>query len=362
MNKTSNVMNEMEASMSSSTVLSSSWLEQFAASRAAFPIGMEQFTSSTAPASSPREASPKPSLTSASPEPKLSPISGENTKQFLCNQCGYMATSKGSLTQHIQYIHDTEKKYNCTECEFKSKQKNDLKRHVDTVHNGEKHFFCSECGFQTGKKSNLKVHIESVHEGKRHFCNQCGYQATTEGHLNRHKRSSHNATYHCELCNFQSLQKIDVIKHKYAIHEGQKFYCDLCDYQASRRTHLKKHHERQHSEMTYSCELCEFETKASADFRTHLRVEHNQINSEVKRFPCSDCDYIAARKTHLKSHQQRKHSSQGQEFNEHDDDDNTSFSQIPDQDKENSILDDLKDFDPCINCGLLVFSIITANK
>ena len=177
---------EMESSMSSSTVLSASWLEQFAGTRAVFPNGMEPFASPTAPTFSAMEASTKPSLksgspelkvfqqfaasraalpigivpfasstgptalameaspipplTSASPEPKVSPVSSENSKQFLCFQCGYMATSKGSLTQHIQYIHDTEKKYNCTECEFKSKQKNDLKRHVDTVHNGEKHF------------------------------------------------------------------------------------------------------------------------------------------------------------------------------------------------------------------------------
>ena len=80
-------------------------------------------------------------------------------RKYLCNLCGFMAASKGSLNQHIQYIHTTEKKYNCTRCEFKSRQKNDLKRHVDTVHNGIKQFFCSECGYQTGKKSNLKIII-----------------------------------------------------------------------------------------------------------------------------------------------------------------------------------------------------------
>ena len=69
-----------------------------------------------------------------------SPHSNKQNKDYLCKQCGYMATSKGYLTQHIQYIHDTEKNYNCTECRFKSRQTNDLKRHVDTVHNGEKHF------------------------------------------------------------------------------------------------------------------------------------------------------------------------------------------------------------------------------
>ena len=163
-------------------------------------------------------------------------------------------------------------------------------------------------------------------------------------------------TYHCQFCDFQSLQKIDVVKHKHAIHEGQNFNCDFCDYQASRRTHLKKHQERHHSEMTYFCELCQYETKATADFRAHLKVEHNQINSEVKRFPCSDSDYIAARKTHLKSHQQRKHTSQGQQFNEDDDNDNSSFQQIADQEKEDSMFADLKDFEPCINCGLLVES------
>ena len=214
-----------------------------------------------------------------------------------------MATSQFSLTGHIQHIHGIEKKYACIQCEFKAHHPSDLKRHVDTVHSEEKQFFCNHCGFQTGHKNNLKVHIESVHEGKRHLCNQCGYQATTEGHLNRHKRSVHNATYHCELCTFQSIKKIDLIKHKYANHEAQKFYCNLCDYQASRKIHLRKHQERIHSEKTYSCELCDFEAKMNTDLKNHIKL----IHLGGIKFPCHQCEYQASRKTTLKIHQQRKH-------------------------------------------------------
>jgi KRAB domain-containing zinc finger protein len=195
--------------------------------------------------------------------------------------------------------------------------------------------------------------VESVHEGKRHTCDQCGYQATTEGHLKRHKKSVHNATYNCEFCEFQTLQKLELIRHKYANHEGQKFQCNLCDYQASRRTHLKHHQERLHSEKKYSCQLCEFESKTNIELKKHIRAAHNKLKPGEKKFTCNLCDYVAAKKIHLKSHHQQEHFLPEKIPDEDYEEKHKTQSQISDLDLDVNTLADFKNFDPCLDCGIL---------
>ena len=45
----------------------------------------------------------------------------------------------------------------------------------------------------------------------------------------------------CDLCDFQATKKGHLIKHKNAIHEGERYICDLCDYQAVDKRSLRKH-------------------------------------------------------------------------------------------------------------------------
>ena len=81
--------------------------------------------------------------------------------------------------------------------------------------------------------------------------------ASTEGHLKRHNKSVHLSTY-------QSLQKMDLIKNKYSIHEGQNSFEIFVTIKLQEKNHLKRHYERINTEKTCPFELSEFESKVNS--------------------------------------------------------------------------------------------------
>ena len=70
-----------------------------------------------------------------------------------------------------------DKEYLCSQCEYKATQKGTLGRHIKSVHEGQK-FQCPQCEYKTTWKGQLQIHIKSIHEGQKFQCPQCEYKAT----------------------------------------------------------------------------------------------------------------------------------------------------------------------------------------
>ena len=120
----------------------------------------------------------------------------------------------------------------------------------------------------------------------------------------------------CDLCDFQATGKGHLIKHKNAIHEGEKYICDLCDYQAVDKRSLRKHQlslhdtlktgrrntKSAHGGKTYLCDSCSYQTPNKGHLNKHQRSIH-----QGERYPCDSCQYQAPEKGSLSRHEKTKH-------------------------------------------------------
>ena len=52
-------------------------------------------------------------------------------------------------------------------------------------------YACNQCDYQATHPGTLTRHIQSVHEGVKYACSQCDHQATTQSHLKKHFQRKH---------------------------------------------------------------------------------------------------------------------------------------------------------------------------
>lgn len=107
----------------------------------------------------------------------------EETKDYLCSECGYMASTKKAFTDH-QRIHsdDPGPKARCTICE-KEMLASSYKIHMLRMHGEAKHP-CDTCGQRFTVRSDLMRHINTIHSTLRPYdCDLCGEKFVTSDAL-----------------------------------------------------------------------------------------------------------------------------------------------------------------------------------
>ena len=147
----------------------------------------------------------------------------------ICQTCGLEFGNKVVLKIHNSLLHLEENK---------DDQDIDLERNDEVVQE-----------YETAKSDHLKTHIKLVHEGNKWFkCNLCEYETVQKSTLDRHKISVHEGiktgikAFKCNMCEFETAQKSNLNRHKISVHEGIKpFKCSFCDFKAARKTTLKQH-------------------------------------------------------------------------------------------------------------------------
>ena len=78
---------------------------------------------------------------------------------------------------------ESESKFQCPKCDKLFSHNRGVHAHIRSVH---------QCDYQATQQGSLTIHIQSLHEGVKYACNQCEYQATQHGHLTRHIQSKHS--------------------------------------------------------------------------------------------------------------------------------------------------------------------------
>jgi len=132
----------------------------------------------------------------------------------ICDECGYLGTSKEQLKRHLKYAHphssDEDPTYNplksehpitnggeifsCPQCDFKGENKYTVTSHIKGVH-GPKDYKCRICSYATSIKYNLVLHIKNTHTSSdpnnAFKCLKCDYTASTSRILNKHNTAIH---------------------------------------------------------------------------------------------------------------------------------------------------------------------------
>ena len=258
----------------------------------------------------------------------------KESEPYNCSKCDYIGEEKRQMIRHVKEVHNTEK-IQCPKCEIKIAPYN-LKRHIKRIHDKIFPFLCNTCGFKATSNAELKNHVDKVHEGKRHICPICGKGIMSATNMKSHIASVHEGKkpFKCELCDTccsqqsglrDHIKKVhDKIKpykcnecqkffgtkqilknHVTAVHEGIKsFKCSLCDKTFCSENVLHSHnmrvHERKKSHMCSQCGASFFE---GATLRRHIKGVHDKETPYV----CKICHHGFKQNGNLKYHMATVH-------------------------------------------------------
>ena len=173
-------------------------------------------------------------------------------KMHVCDVCGQSFYFENQLIQHSR--RHEERKFKCTfpGCHWKFVFKNELTYHLRS-HSKEKPYLCDLCGYAASTKMRLQRH-NITHTGERKYhCEYCTYKAGNSTHLHRHMRIHIGSKpYKCPYCEYSCNTHENIRKHisKTKKHDGMKVYpCKLCKFGTNSckefRNHLFECHDQE---------------------------------------------------------------------------------------------------------------------
>ncbi|KAK7077695.1 hypothetical protein SK128_024148 [Halocaridina rubra] len=174
----------------------------------------------------------------------------EETKDYLCSECGYMASTKKAFTDH-QRIHSDEPgpKARCAICEKEM------------------------------LASSYKIHMLRMHGEAKHPCETCGQRFTVRSDLMRHLNTAHSTLkpYDCDLCGEKFVTSDALRYHRNKVHSTVTHYCEFCDKRYKWKGELRTHVQRNHVEHKerFQCSLCSRNYADRRKLRLHMTTKHN---------------------------------------------------------------------------------------
>lgn len=216
-----------------------------------------------------------------------------------CNICDRGFKTMASLQNHVN-THTGTRPHKCKDCVAAFTTSGELVRHIRYKHTFEKPHKCTECDYASVELSKMKRHMRS-HTGERPYhCTHCNYASPDTYKLKRHMRiHTGEKPYECNVCHARFTQSNSLKAHK-LIHSGNKpvFQCHLCPTTCGRKTDLKIHMAKLHStSKPLSCRKCGSDYPDRYTYKLHMKSHEGE-----KCFKCEQCDYAAQSLRHLESH------------------------------------------------------------
>ncbi|XP_022129438.2 transcriptional repressor CTCFL isoform X1 [Pieris rapae] len=197
--------------------------------------------------------------------------------------------------------------YNCTYCNYVSHRKYLLLRHMKS-HSVDRPFKCSVCDRAFKTRVSLNNHTNTHNGIKPHICKYCSTPFTTSGELVRHVRykHTHEKPHRCTQCDYASVELSKLRRH-IRCHTGERPYqCPHCTYASPDTFKLKRHLRTHTGEKPYKCDSCNMSFTQSNSLKAHKLI-HNV--SEKPVYACELCPAKCGRKTDLRIHIQKLHTS-----------------------------------------------------
>ena len=96
--------------------------------------------------------------------------------------------------------------------------------------------------------------MAAIHKGIKYPCTKCNYKATNKGYLKQHVAAHDVVTqniadkhFHCQKCEKRFSSQGALYNHNKSSHEGVKYPCTECNYKATQKGHLKQHVAENHA-------------------------------------------------------------------------------------------------------------------
>ena len=151
-------------------------------------------------------------------------------------------------------------------------------------------------------------HLE-FHE-KCRFCRLTFYKLRATTEKEHHSLEKKEAKYYktvCPYCDRRFREAFDARKHIESTHEqkGVYFKCDQCDKEFLSLKSKQYHETVKHStfQLSISCDLCDTTFKSEVNLKSHKKYVH----SDIRNWPCSDCEAKFKQKRDLRAHMLRIH-------------------------------------------------------
>lgn len=216
-----------------------------------------------------------------------------------CSVCERGFKTLASLQNHVN-THTGTRPHQCKECDAAFTTSGELVRHVRYRHTHEKPHRCTECDYASVELSKLKRHMR-CHTGERPYqCPHCTYASPDTYKLKRHLRiHTGEKPYECDVCHARFTQSNSLKAHK-LIHSGNKpiFQCELCPTTCGRKTDLRIHVQKLHtSDKPLKCKRCGKSFPDRYTYKVHVKSHEGE-----KCFKCDLCPYASISQRHLESH------------------------------------------------------------
>ena len=197
------------------------------------------------------------------------------TQAHMCNYCNYTTSKRYLLSRHMK-SHSEERPHKCSVCEKGFKTLASLQNHVNT-HTGTKPHQCKFCDSTFTTSGDLVRHVRYRHtHEKPHKCSECDYQSVELSKLKRHILChTGERPYQCSHCTYASPDTFSLKRHL-RIHTGEKPYeCDICHARFTQSNSLKTHRLIHTGDKpVFQCELCPTSCGRKTDLRLHVQKLH----------------------------------------------------------------------------------------
>ncbi|XP_061188605.1 zinc finger protein 502-like [Saccostrea echinata] len=134
------------------------------------------------------------------------------------------------------------------------------------------------CEYWTLCQTKFSTHKKQVHSGKRSICDVCG-------------------------------ESVKNIRHHREIHKDRpRIPCEICGHtfvsEASVKNHIAKVHEKKYKSVGF-CKYCNQNFIERYKYFNHMFREHKEIPKGMKRYQCTECDFVTYQIALLKNHKLR---------------------------------------------------------
>uniref|UniRef100_A0A2M4AGD0 Putative transcriptional repressor ctcf n=1 Tax=Anopheles triannulatus TaxID=58253 RepID=A0A2M4AGD0_9DIPT len=233
---------------------------------------------------------------------------GSTASTYMCNYCNYTSNKLFLLSRHLK-SHSEDRPHKCSVCERGFKTLASLQNHLN-AHTGTKPHRCKRCDSCFTTSGELVRHVRYRHTLERpHKCTECDYSSVELSKLKRHIRThTGEKPFQCPHCTYASPDKFKLTRHM-RIHTGEKPYsCDVCFARFTQSNSLKAHKmiHQVGDKPVFQCELC----PTTCGRKTDLRIHVQKLHTSDKPIKCKRCDGSFpdrySYKMHAKTHEGEK--------------------------------------------------------